>query len=84
MEQKNVTDEKGQHHSRAVGETAWQLPRVQTVYGCNVTAIAISHSSSLVRAILVVLTKIVVQSAYTSVIERSLLKWNGRDCDGTQ
>ena len=22
------------------GETAWQLPRVQTVYGCNVTAIA--------------------------------------------
>jgi len=30
----------------------------------------------------VVLTKIIVQSAYTSVIERSLLKWNGRDCNG--
>jgi len=24
-----------------------------------------------------------VQSAYTSVITRLLLKWNGRDCDGT-
>jgi len=24
-----------------------------------------------------------MQSAYTSVIERSLLKWNGRDCDGS-
>ena len=21
---------------RVVGETAWELPRVQTVYGCNV------------------------------------------------
>ena len=30
----------------------------------------------------VVLTKIIAQSAYTSVIERSLLKWNGRDCNG--
>ena len=32
--------------SQAVGQMAWQLPRVQTVYGCNVTAIAISHSIS--------------------------------------
>jgi len=24
-----------------------------------------------------------MQSAYTSAIERSLLKWNGRDCDGS-
>jgi len=29
----------------------------------------------------VVWTKIIVQSAYTSVIERSLLKWNGCVCD---
>ena len=34
-------------------------------------------------AIKVVWTKIVMQSAYTSTIERSLLKWNGRDCDGS-
>jgi len=27
--------------------------------------------------------KIVMQSAYTSAIEGSLLKWNGRDCDGS-
>jgi len=25
---------------------AWQLLRVHTVYGCDVTAIAVSHSSS--------------------------------------
>jgi len=31
--------------SQAVGETACQLPRVQTVYGCNVTVIAIFHST---------------------------------------
>jgi len=31
----------------------------------------------------VVQTKIIVQSAYTSTIERSLLKWNGHDCDGS-
>jgi len=24
-----------------------------------------------------------MQSAYTSVIKQSLLKWNGRDCDGS-
>ena len=29
-----------------VGETAWQLLQVQTVYGCNVTVIAIFHSIS--------------------------------------
>ena len=28
-------------------------------------------------------TKIVAQRAYTSEIERSLLKWNGHDCDGS-
>jgi len=28
-------------------------------------------------------TKIVMQSAYTSAIEWSLLKWNGCDCDGS-
>ena len=33
-------------HSQAIGKTAWELPQVQTVYRCNVTAIAISHSSS--------------------------------------
>ena len=32
--------------SQAVGERAWQLLQVQTVYECNVMAIAISHSSS--------------------------------------
>jgi len=31
----------------------------------------------------VVQTKIVLKSAYTSAIERLLLKWNGRDCDGS-
>ena len=31
----------------------------------------------------VVRTKIVMQSAYTSAIKRSLLKLNGRDCDGS-
>ena len=31
----------------------------------------------------VVRTKIVMQSAYTSAIERSLLNWNGRDCDSS-
>jgi len=30
----------------AVGETAWQPLRVQTLYGCSVLAIAISHSTS--------------------------------------
>jgi len=29
----------------------------------------------------VIQTKIVVQNAYTSAIERSLLNWNGCDCD---
>jgi len=32
--------------SQAVEETAWQLLQVQTVYECNIMAIAISHSSS--------------------------------------
>ena len=32
--------------SQAVGETAWQVLQVQTVYECTVMAIAISHSSS--------------------------------------
>ena len=31
----------------------------------------------------VVWTKIVMQSAYTSAIQWSLLKWNGCDCDGS-
>ena len=31
----------------------------------------------------VVQTKIVMQSAHTSAIEWSLLKWNGHDCDGS-
>ena len=31
----------------------------------------------------VVRVKIVMQSAYTSAIERVLLKWNGRDCDSS-
>ena len=31
----------------------------------------------------VVRTKIVMQSTYTSAIEWLLLKWNGRDCDGS-
>jgi len=98
--------------SQAVGETAWQLLRVQTVYGCYVTVIAIFHYNRLVHVILtifyqlrdwafllveatlccpfyywseieVVRTKIVMQSAYTSAIERSLLKRNGCDCDGS-
>jgi len=29
-----------------MGETAWELLQVQTVYNCNVTAITISHSCS--------------------------------------
>ena len=35
-------------HSQAVREMAWQLPRVQTVYRCNVihVAIAVSHSGN--------------------------------------
>ena len=32
--------------SQAIGEMAWQLLWIQTVYGYNVTAIAIAHSSS--------------------------------------
>ena len=32
-------------HSQAVGEMAWQLLRVQTVYRCNVIAITLTHSS---------------------------------------
>ena len=31
----------------------------------------------------VIRTKIVIQRAYTSAIERSLLNWNGCDCDGS-
>ena len=31
----------------------------------------------------VIRTKIVVQSAYTSAIAQSLLKWNGYECDGS-
>ena len=38
--------------SQAIGETAWQLPRVQTVYGCDITVIAIIHSNCLVHVIL--------------------------------
>jgi len=33
---------------------AWQLPLVQTVYGCNVTVIAIFCSDSLVHVILII------------------------------
>ena len=33
-------------HSKAVGETSWELPSVQTVYGYNVTEIELSHSCS--------------------------------------
>ena len=32
--------------SQAIGEMAWQLLRVQTVYGCNVKVIAVSLSTS--------------------------------------
>jgi len=92
---------------------AWQLPWVQTVYGYNITVVAISHWTSqyqisardtyiflscengaflLMEAtvccwfyywseVQVVPTTIIMQSAYTSVIERSLLKWNGHDCN---
>ena len=92
------------------GETAWQLPRVQTVYGRNVTAIAYLIQSvkstwyfwyfHRLRTVLScswkqlfaqVLrrklqaederTKDVVQSTYTSAIERSTIVMNGRDCD---
>ena len=35
-----------------IGEIAWQLPRVQTVYGCYVTVIAIFHYNRLVQVIL--------------------------------
>ena len=31
----------------------------------------------------VIRTKIIVQNTYTTAIERSLLKWNGCDCDGS-
>ena len=31
--------------SLAVGEMAWKLLRAQTVYRCNLTAIALAHSS---------------------------------------
>jgi len=35
-----------------IGEKAWQLPQVQTVYGCDVMAIVMSHSNSLEHVIL--------------------------------
>jgi len=37
-----------------IGETAWQLPRVQTVYGCYVTVNAIFHYNTLVHVILTI------------------------------
>ena len=37
-----------------IGETAWQLPRVQTVYGCYVMVIAIFHYKTLVHVILTI------------------------------
>ena len=37
-----------------IGETAWQLPRVQTVYGCYVMVIAIFHYNILVHVILTI------------------------------
>jgi len=33
---------------------AWQLPQVQTVYGCYVTVIAIYHHNRLVHVILTI------------------------------
>jgi len=43
-----------QPRSQAVGKMAWQLLRVQTVYGYDVTVIAIFHSNSLVHVILTI------------------------------
>ena len=37
-----------------IGETAWQLSRVQTVYGCYVMVIAIFHYNILVHVILTI------------------------------
>jgi len=48
---------------------AWELPRVQTVYRCNLQFVQVVQKT------------IIVQIAYTSVMEQSPLKWNGRDCD---
>ena len=67
--------------SQAIGETAWQLLRVQPVYGCDVTAIVISCLWKQLFAVGIVWTKLIMQSAYTSAIEWLLLKWNGCDCD---
>ena len=70
-------------HSQAIGETAWQIPRVQTVYGCNITVIVISHSTRQywISARDTIFPAVRMGSACTSTIERSLLKWNGHDCD---
>jgi len=57
---KTALKESSSHHSphqprsQAVGETVWQLPRVQTVYGCDITVIARFHSNSLVHVILTI------------------------------
>ena len=37
-----------------IGETAWQLPRVQTVYGCDVMVIAKFHYNRLVHVMLTI------------------------------
>ena len=66
-------------HSQAVGETAWQLLQVQTVYECNV--MAISHSSSEYQISARDRIFQLWEHGYTRAIEKSLLKWNRRDCN---
>jgi len=40
--------------SSTVGETAWQIPRVQTVCWCNIMAIAISHKQWIIGLVHVI------------------------------
>jgi len=47
----------------AIGGTAWQLPRIQTVYRCNVTAIAIPHSTSHTGLVHMILTILIFPAA---------------------
>ena len=79
-------------HTCAFHALRWQNPFLRCVshffisissFPFLISHVLVPTSSSAQSETEVIQTKIVVQSTYTSAITRSLLKWNGRDCDGS-
>ena len=70
------------HYNRLVHVILTIFPAVRKGLSCSWKQLFAVRSTTEVK-IEVIRTKFVMQSAYTSAIDRSLLKWNGRDCDGS-